>query len=103
MVSFVHKQNIICSQTQLDDIIGHQQPIICRQLFAISLFQWIPLKNKRVPKILVALIFFVWEHRIYCASLCVPMDVIFVVRPIRNATQIWVMTRHQYEVSVVVP
>ena len=27
------RQNIICSQTQLDDI-AHEQTIICRQLFA---------------------------------------------------------------------
>ena len=33
MVSFTHEQNIICSQTQLDDI-AHEQTIICRQLFA---------------------------------------------------------------------
>ena len=34
VVSFVHKQNIICSQTQLDNIIALKQTIICRQLFA---------------------------------------------------------------------
>ena len=28
-----HEQNIICSQTQLDDIV-HEQTVICRQLFA---------------------------------------------------------------------
>ena len=33
MVSFTHEQNIICSQTKLDDIV-HEQTIICRQLFA---------------------------------------------------------------------
>ena len=33
MVSFTHEQNIICSQTQLDDIL-HEQTIICWQLFA---------------------------------------------------------------------
>ena len=30
-VSFTHEQNIICSQTQLDDIV-HEQTTICRQL-----------------------------------------------------------------------
>ena len=29
MVSFMHKQNIICSQAQLDDI-AHERTIICR-------------------------------------------------------------------------
>ena len=33
VVSFTHEQNIICSQTQLDDI-AHEQTIIWRQLFA---------------------------------------------------------------------
>ena len=33
MVSFTHRQNIICSQAQLDDI-AHEQTIICRQFFA---------------------------------------------------------------------
>ena len=33
VVSFTYKQNIILSQTQLDDI-AHEQTIICRQLFA---------------------------------------------------------------------
>ena len=33
MVCFMHEQNVICSQTQLDDI-AHEQTIICRQLFA---------------------------------------------------------------------
>ena len=28
LVSFVHEQNIICSQTQLDDIT-HEQIIVC--------------------------------------------------------------------------
>ena len=32
MVSFLRGQNIISSQTQLDDIV-HEQTIICRQLF----------------------------------------------------------------------
>ena len=33
MILFTHKQNIICSQTRLDDI-AHEQTIICGQLFA---------------------------------------------------------------------
>ena len=32
MVSFTHELNIICSQTQLDDI-AHEQTTFCRQLF----------------------------------------------------------------------
>ena len=33
VLSFAHEQNIIRSQTQLDDV-AHEQTIICRQLFA---------------------------------------------------------------------
>ena len=46
MVSFTHEQNIICSQTQLDDI-AHEQTIICRQLFAGHLVGFRPMKRKK--------------------------------------------------------
>ena len=45
MVSFTHEQNIICSQTQLDDIV-HGQTIICRQLFAGHVVGFWPMKRK---------------------------------------------------------
>ena len=32
VISFIHEQNIICSQTQLDDV-AQEQTIICRKLF----------------------------------------------------------------------
>ena len=35
MVSFTHEQIIICSQTQLDNIV-HEQTIICRQVIFSS-------------------------------------------------------------------
>ena len=35
VVSFMHEQNIICSQTQLDDI-GHEQTIEKEQKFALN-------------------------------------------------------------------
>ena len=46
MVSFTPEQNIICSQTQLDDI-GHEQTIICRQLFAGHVVGSRPMKRKK--------------------------------------------------------
>ena len=46
MVSFTHEQNIICSQTQLDDI-AHEQTIICRQLFAGHVVGFWPMKKKK--------------------------------------------------------
>ena len=46
MVSFTHEQNIICSQTQLDDI-AHEQTIICRQLFAGHVEGFQPMKRKK--------------------------------------------------------
>ena len=41
----MHEQNIICSQTQLDDI-AHEQAIICRQLFAGHVVGSLPMKRK---------------------------------------------------------
>ena len=46
VVSFTHEQNIICSQTQLDDI-AHEQSIICRQLFAGHVVGFQPTKKKK--------------------------------------------------------
>ena len=45
MVLFMHEQNIICSQTQLDDI-AREQTIICRQLFAGHVVGSLPMKRK---------------------------------------------------------
>ena len=46
MVSFMHEQNIICSQTQLDDI-AHELTIICRQLFAGYMVGSWPMKRNK--------------------------------------------------------
>ena len=57
-VSFTHLQNIICSQTQLDGI-GHEQAIICRQLFPGHVVGSRPVKRKKnVIQIYLA---FNWE------------------------------------------
>ena len=44
--SFMHVQNIVCSQTQLDGI-AHEQTIICRQLFAGHMVGSRPMKRKK--------------------------------------------------------
>ena len=44
VVSFMHEQNIICSQTQLDEI-AHEQSIICRRLFADHMVGSQPIKR----------------------------------------------------------
>ena len=41
---FTHEQNIICSQTQVDDI-AHEQTIMCRQLFAGHVVGFRPMKS----------------------------------------------------------
>ena len=46
MVSFTHEQNIIRSQTKLDDI-AREQTIICRQLFAGHVVASRPMKKKK--------------------------------------------------------
>ena len=45
MVSFMPEQNITCSQTQLNDIV-HEQPTICRQLFAGHVVSSCPMKGE---------------------------------------------------------
>ena len=47
MVWFTHEHNIICSQTQLDDI-ANEQTIICRQLFAGQVVGFRPMKRKKI-------------------------------------------------------
>ena len=44
VVVFTHEQNIICSQTQVDDIV-HEQTIMCRQLFAGHVVGFRPIKR----------------------------------------------------------
>ena len=46
VVSFTHGQNIICNQTELDDI-AHEQTIICSQLFAGPVVSSRPMKRKK--------------------------------------------------------
>ena len=46
VVSFMHKQNSICSQKQLNDI-AHEHTIICRQLFACHMVSSQPMKMKK--------------------------------------------------------
>ena len=47
VVSFTHEQNIIYSQTELDDI-AHEQAIICKQLFAGHLVGSRSMKRKKI-------------------------------------------------------
>ena len=57
MVSFTHEQNIICSQTKLDDI-AHKQTIICRQLFAGHVMGSRPIKRKEnLHRIIIRVVF----------------------------------------------
>ena len=46
VVSFTHEQNIICCQTQLDDI-AHEQAIICGLLFTGHMVGSRPMKRKQ--------------------------------------------------------
>ena len=66
-VSFMHVQNIICSQTQLDGI-AHEQTIICRQLFVGHVVGSQPMKRKKnLPRMIVITI-------LLCCSLPVPLS-----------------------------
>ena len=46
VVIFMHEQNIICSQTQLDNI-AHEQTIIRSQFFAGHMVDFQPIKGKK--------------------------------------------------------
>ena len=60
VVSFTHEQNIIFSQTQLDNI-AHEQNIICRQLFAGHVVGFRPMKRKKSlhPMIIIVIIYII--------------------------------------------
>ena len=47
MVSFTYEQNIICTQTKLDDSAHEQTIIICRHLFAGHVVSSRPVKRKK--------------------------------------------------------
>ena len=47
MVSFTHEQNIICSQTQLDDDVAQEETIIYIHLFACPVVGFWPMKRKK--------------------------------------------------------
>ena len=67
MVSFMHEQNIICSQTKLENIV-HEQTIICRQLFAGHVVGSRPMKRKKNLQRMIIIII------LLCCSLPVPLS-----------------------------
>ena len=46
VVSFMHEQNSICSEKQLNDI-AHKHTILCRQLFVGHMVGSRPMKRKK--------------------------------------------------------
>ena len=63
MVSFMHEQNIICSQTLLDGI-AHEQTIICRQLFAGHMVGSRPMKRKKNLLRMIIIIINQYSHMV---------------------------------------
>ena len=58
MVSFIHEQNITCSQTKLDDI-AHEQTIICTHLFAGHVVSFRPMKRKKnLQRMIISFVLF---------------------------------------------
>ena len=86
MVSFMHEQNIICSQTKLENI-AHQQTIICRQLFAGHVVGSRPMKRKKNLQQMITIII------LLCCSLPVPLslaDTLTIpLASISNVTSTW--------------
>ena len=62
-VSFTHEQDIICSQTLLDDI-AHEQTIICRQLFAGHVVGSRPMKRKKNLLRMIIIIINQYSHMV---------------------------------------
>ena len=60
MVSVTHEQNIICSQTKLDDI-AHEQTMICGQLFAGHVVGSLPMKRKKNLQRMITIIIIIWK------------------------------------------
>ena len=61
MVSFTHEQNIIRSQTKLNDI-AHKQTVICRQLFAGHVVGSRPMKRKKNLYRMIIRVIFAEHH-----------------------------------------
>ena len=61
MVSFTHEQNIIRSQTKLNDI-AYKQTIICRQLFAGHVVGCRPMKRKKNLHRMIICVAFAEHH-----------------------------------------
>ena len=70
-VSFMHVQNIICSQTQLDGI-AHEQTIIWRQLFAGHVVGCQPMKRKKnLLQMIISIIYLERYSSLGCCHSCV--------------------------------
>ena len=65
VVSFTHEQNIICSQTQLDDI-ANEQVIICRQLFVAHVLAfWVMKRKTNLHRMIIRIKWFVGDSARY--------------------------------------
>ena len=71
MVLFTLEQNIICSQTQLDNI-AHEDTIICRQLFAGHVVGFQPIKRKKsLHRMIIQFIHLPFSNPLLvCISIC---------------------------------
>ena len=62
VVSFMHEQNSVCSQKQLNDI-AREHTIICRQLFAGHVVCSRPVKRKKhLHQMIIGCIFLLQVH-----------------------------------------
>ena len=86
VVSFTHEQNIICCQTELDDV-AYEQTIICMQLFACHVVGCRPMKRKKnLHRVTMVVVFLLLLRKCYRDMFvaCVYNDnVLQVLRAIR--------------------
>ena len=65
VVSFTHEQNIICCQTELDDV-AYEQTIICMQLFACHVVGCRPMKRKKnLHRVTMVVVFLLLLRKCY--------------------------------------
>ena len=91
VVSFTHEQNIICCQTELDDV-AYEQTIICMQLFACHVVGCRPIKRKKnLHRMTMVVVFLLLRRKCYRDMFvaCVYNDnVLQVLRAIKDLPQL---------------
>ena len=102
VVSFTHKQNIICSQTQLNDI-AHEQTNIYRQLFVGHVVRSRPMKRTKNLHRMISNPWWCWNARTFFDLCILKMPCLFLLTQnivFQARTNMESKSQLQYEVDV---